>query len=217
MNKKVKLAIAVVVVGGIGTTAAMSIARRSHKAVDVRIEPVEARDLIASVTASGQIRPRTKVDIASDVTGKIVKLSVNEGDYVTEGQFLLEIDPQNAVAAVQRAEAALSSARAGEVQTNANLLQAQRSYDRDVQIRNVSKTLVTDEQMEQLKTALEVATAVHESSKHSVEQAEASVTDARTSLGKTKLYAPMAGRVTRLNVSQGETAIMGTLNKDAAT
>ena len=217
MNKKAKLAVAVGVIGVIGSTAAMSVAKRSHKAVDVRIEAVEARDLVASVTASGQIRPRTKVDVASDVTGKIVTLAVSEGDLVAEGQFLLEIDAQQAEAAVQRAEAVLSSAKAGETQSNANLLQSERSYNRNVQIRSVSSTLVTDEQMEQLKTALDVATAMHEASKHSVEQAQASVRDARTALGKTKLYAPMAGRVTRLNVTAGETAIMGTLNKDAAT
>src|SRR6185503_7079654 len=62
-----------------------------------------------------------------------------------------------------------------------------------------------------------VAKAVYEASTHQVGQAEASLKDALQALDKTKLYAPMAGRVTRLNVEQGETAIMGTLNKDAAT
>jgi len=64
---------------------------------------------------------------------------------------------------------------------------------------------------------MEVNTALHEASQHEVDQAIASVRDTKTALGKTTIYAPMAGRVTRLNVENGETAIMGTLNKDAAT
>jgi HlyD family secretion protein len=217
MNKKAKIAIAVVLLGAVGTTVGIAVMKRRQAAIDVRIETVQQRDLVSSVTANGQVRPRVKVDVASDITGKIVALAVAEGDLVTKGQFLVEIDAQQAEAALQRAEAGLSSARAQEAQTRANMLQSERNYNRNLEIRKINPTLVSDEQMEQLKTAAEVSKAVYESSQHSVEQAQASVRDAHTALGKTKLYAPMAGRVTRLNVSLGETAIMGTLNRDAAT
>ena len=76
---------------------------------------------------------------------------------------------------------------------------------------------MSDEQLEQLRTQVEVNKAMLEAASQQVAQAQAQLNDARTSLGKTTLYAPMAGRVTRLNVEAGETAIMGTLNKDAAT
>ena len=89
----------------------MSAAKRGNKAVEVRIEAVQKRDLVASVTASGQVRPQTKVDVASDVSGKIMKLSVKEGQMVTEGQFLLQIDPSQPQAAVERSEAVVASAR----------------------------------------------------------------------------------------------------------
>src|SRR3954471_11833474 len=108
MSKRVKWSIAgvlVLVVGVVGVTAAF---KQSGKATEVRIEKVERRDLIASVTASGQVRPRTKVDISSDITGRIVRLAVKEGQLVSKGQFLLQIDPVQAEAAVQRAEAALA-------------------------------------------------------------------------------------------------------------
>lgn len=209
------------VLGGLvlvaGTTVGMTAMKRGNKAVEVRIEAVESRDLIASVTASGQVRPQTKVDVSSDITGKIVNLAVREGQMVSRGQFLLEIDAQQAEASVQRAEAALASAKAQEAQSRANLLQAQRTLDRNEQIKKTNSQLVSDEQMEQFRTQVEVASAVVEASRHQVAQAEALLKDARQALGKTKLYAPMAGRVTRLNVEAGETAIMGTLNKDAAT
>ena len=114
MGKKAKWAIGVVADRRASArVVAMSAAKRGNKAVEVRIEPVQKRDLVASVTASGQVRPQTKVDVASDISGKIIKLAVKEGQMVTPGQFLLQIDPTQPQAAVERAEAALaSSARA---------------------------------------------------------------------------------------------------------
>src|SRR5258708_20130376 len=56
-----------------------------------------------------------------------------------------------------------------------------------------------------------------DASLHAVGQAQASVRDAQQALGKTLVYAPMSGRVTRLNAEQGETAVRGTFNKGAAT
>src|SRR5881396_1126831 len=217
MSKRVKWSIAgavglvVVLIGG------LTAAKRGNKAVEVRIEPVQKRDLVSSVTASGQVRPQTKVDIASDVSGKIVKLSVKEGQLVSAGQFLLQIDPAQAEAAVQRAEAALASSKAQLAQSEANLSQAEKSYERSAAIKKTNAQMISEEQVEQLKTAVEVNKALVEAARHAVDQATASLNDAKTMLGKTTIYAPMAGRVTRLAVEQGETAVPGTFNKDAAT
>jgi HlyD family secretion protein len=76
---------------------------------------------------------------------------------------------------------------------------------------------VSDEQLEQLKTQVEVNRALVEAAEFGVQQAEAQLRDARWSLSRTTIVAPMSGKVTRLNVELGETAIQGTLNKDAAT
>jgi len=217
MGKKAKWAIGIGLIVVIGSTVAMSAAKRGNKAVDVRMENVQKRDLIASVTASGQVRPQTKVDVASDVSGKIVRLAVKEGQMVKAGDFLLQIDQEQPRAAVERAQAVLASARAQLAQSQANLDQAQRSYDRTAQMKKENPTLVADEQIETLRTAVDVNKAVVESQKHAVDQATASVSDAKSALSKTTLYAPMSGRVTRLVVEQGETAVPGTFNKDAAT
>jgi len=181
------------------------------------METVQKRDLIASVTAGGQVRPQTKVDVASDVSGKIIKLSVKEGQTVSAGQFLLQIDPSQPQAAVERSDAQVASAKASLAQQIANLEQAQRAYDRAATMKKQNPTLIADEQVEQLKTALDVNKAVVEAGKHAVDQATASLNDAKSSLAKTTIYAPMSGRVTRLAVEQGETAVPGTFNKDAAT
>ncbi len=217
MTKGVKFGIGGVVVIAVAALAVISAKKNSTKPVEVRTEVVEARDLVASVTASGQIQPRTKVDVSADVTGKIVRLSVKEGDVVTKGQFLLQIDPEQVTAALQRSEAFLASSRAQAAQSRASLLQAQRNYERSRQIKQQSPALVSEEQLEQLKTQAEVNKALAEAAGFSVDQAVASVRDARQALNRTTIIAPMSGKITRLNVEEGETAIMGTLNKDAAT
>lgn len=217
MSKKAKWSIFGLVVIGVGAVFATTAAKRGPKATEVRIEPVEARDLVASVTASGQVQPRTKVDVASDISGRIVRLAVKEGQMVSRGDFLLQIDPEQYEAAVQRAEAALSSAKAQAAQARANFLQAERSYNRNVEIRKTNPQLVSDADLEQTRTQMEVNQALMEASTHNVEQSEASVRDAKTSLAKTTIVAPMSGRITRLVVEQGETAVPGTFNKDAAT
>ena len=217
MSKRVKFSVfggVILVLVAVGVLTAM---KRGKKATEVRIEAVQARDLVASVTASGQVRPQTKVDLSSDISGKIVKLAVKEGQMVTKGQFLLQIDAQQAEAAVQRVQASVASSRAQLAQAQANLSQAQNSYNRTSAIKKTNPQLISDEQMEQLRTTMEVNKAMYESARHSVDQASATLRDAQSALGKTSIYAPMSGRVTRLVVENGETAIQGTMNKDAAT
>ncbi len=217
MKKGVKIGIAIVVVAGLGAAVFVARNKNKNKAATVKVEAVETRDLVASVTASGQVSPRTKVDVSADITGKIIRLAVKEGDQVTKGQFLLQIDPQQFEAALQRSQASLASAKAQLAQASANFIQAKRNYDRSAEIKKSTPTLLSDEQLEQLRTQVEVNQALSDAAKFSVEQAEASVRDARFSLSRTTISAPMSGRITRLNVENGETAIQGTLNKDAAT
>ena len=217
MSKKTKWSVAGAALIAITAIIVLTAMRSGNKATSVRIEPVQRRDLIASVTASGNVTPHTKVDLSSDITGKIVRLAVKEGQIVSKGQFLLQIDPQEAQANVQRAEAALSAAKAAAAQAKASLLQAQKSYERSLEIKKSNPQLISDEQLEQLRTTVDVDQAVLESQQHLVDQNIAQLAQVKSALSKTTIYAPMAGRVTRLNVEGGETAIMGTLNKDAAT
>src|ERR1700683_3709469 len=121
MGKTTKVFIALIIIALGGGVVAWTYAKGQKKSVEARIEPVERRDLIASVTASGQVEPHTKVDISSDITGKIIELGVKEGQMVKVGDFLLQIEPQQAQAAVEHAKAALASSQAQQAQTFANL------------------------------------------------------------------------------------------------
>ena len=216
MSKGMKWSLGILVVVAAGGAAAAK-ARSGEKPTEVRLEAVQKRDLVASVTASGQVQPKSKVDVAADLSGRIVRLAVKEGDIVKKGQFLLEIDPALYISAVQRAEAAVSSARAGAAQAKANLQQAKRNYDRSLEIKQTNATLLSDEALEQLKTAVEVNEALLESASQNAGQASASLRESRQNLSRTTILAPMSGKITRLVVEQGETAIPGTFNKDAAT
>ena len=216
MSKGMKWGLGILVVVAAGGAVAAR-ANSGEKPTEVRLEAVQKRDLVASVTASGQVQPKSKVDVAADLSGRIVRLAVKEGDIVKKGQFLLEIDPALYISAVQRAEAAVSSARAGAAQAKANLQQAQRNYDRSLDIKKTNATLLSDEALEQLKTAVEVNEALLESASQNAGQASASLRESRQNLSRTTILAPMSGKITRLVVEQGEMAIPGTFNKDAAT
>ena len=216
MSKKTKYVIFGVALVAIAGVVGVSLTK-GDKGVEVRIEEVAKQDLVASVTASGQVMPRTKVDLSADITGRITRLAVKDGDLVKEGQFLLQIDPQQYEAQVQRSEAALANARASLAQSRANLLQAQRNLERLDGIRRTNAALVSGQELEQAQTQLEVNRALVNAAEENVKQADAGLKDARFQLSRTTIYAPMSGRVTRLNVEMGETAIMGTLNRDAAT
>lgn len=179
---------------------------------EVRTEEVQRRDLVSVVTASGRIRPHRRVEIQADVSGRIVDLRILDGAWVTAGDTLLIIDQATYLAAEQRAQAALSSTQATATQARANRDQARRMLDRTLRISNQNPELISDQQLEDAETSFEVQEALYQAAEHSVDQSRANLREARDRLAKTVITAPLTGRVTRLNVEQGETAIIGTMN-----
>src|SRR5207244_7500004 len=105
MSKRSKLLVgagaAVVIVG----IVVISAAARRDRGQEVRFETTGRRDLVAAVTASGKIQPKKKVDVSADITGRITKIAVREGDFVKQGQFLIQIDPTIYEANLQQASA----------------------------------------------------------------------------------------------------------------
>jgi len=192
----------------------VSSSARRDNGQEVRIDAVGRKDLVAVVTASGTVQPKTKVDVSADITGRITDLAVHEGDYVKKGQFLLQIDPTIYEANVQRSQALLSSAEASLVQAKANRDQAQRALGRTKELRQQNEQLVSPEQLEQAQTAFDVAAALAASADHQVDQARAGLREARDQLAKTRIVAPMSGRITRLAVEEGEVAVPGTFSRE---
>jgi len=205
--------IIVVVVGGLFFLTAAS---RNKRAVEVRFDTVKPENLVASVTASGRIEPKTKVDISADITGRVTQIAVKEGDWVKKGQFLLQIDPASYEAAVARMQALLSASTAAQVQAKANYDQAQRTANRAKELSASSPNLISTEAVEQAMTGFDVAKANLNAANAQVAQNRASLQDAEDQLSKTRLLSPLDGRVTRLNVEVGEVAVPGTFSRETA-
>ena len=207
-----KAFIAIIVLGVLGAMGYLATQRESGRVVEVRVDRVGTRDLVAEVSATGHIEPKTQVQITTDVAGRIIDLPVEEGQEVEEGDLLLQIDPALFVAAVERAEAALAQARASNAQQEAAYQQAQRDADRLTALQERGTDFVTEAEVEQATTNAEVQRRLLEAAEHQVHQAEANLDQERDRLAKTTIRAPMPGRITRLNVERGETAIVGTMN-----
>jgi len=215
MSRRTKLGIigvvvTVVVVG----IFALSAAKRGSRGTEVRYEEVNKRDLVATVTASGNIEAKTKVDISSDITGRITRIAVREGEDVKKGEFLIQIDPAQYEAAVARAEALLATGQAAMVQAKANMDQSERAVQRARSLKAAGNTLISDEDVELAQTSYDVAVANYNASRAQVEQYRASLQEARDQLGKTRLVSPMDGRVVRLAVEEGEVAVPGTFSRE---
>jgi HlyD family secretion protein len=215
MSRRTKVWLAVVgvvlVAGGI---VAFRINKSKHAATEVRLEQVGRRDLVSAVTASGKVEAKTSVDISADITGRIIQIAVREGDLVKRGQFLLQIDPAQYEAAAARAQGVVASNQAILLQTKASRDQAQRAWNRAKQLTELGENLIAPETAEQAQTALEVAEANYQSSKAQLEQARAGLQEAKDNLAKTRLTAPISGRVVRLAVEEGEVAVPGTFSRE---
>jgi len=211
MKRRTKIIIGVVVAAAVGA-GAMALGRGNGEIVEVRVEEVKARDLVATVTASGWIRPFRAVDVQADIMGRITDLWVAEGDSVKKGQLLLRIDPTQYQAAVARAQAGVSEALAREAQANANLLQAERNYDRARALAERDSGLVSQQALEEAEIQVRIQRELLAAARHGVAQARAALHEAEDRLAKTTIRAPIDGVVTRLNVEEGETAIVGTMN-----
>ena len=212
MRTGIKVFIGFLAVGVVATAAILAMTFDRQSGTAVRIETVGQRDLVATVTASGNVRATRKVDISSDISAKVAELLVEEGEDVEEGQILLRLDPTRYQAALNRSEANLSQVRAQVAQSEANLLRASRQAERMRSIWASDSLLVSRQEVENAETDLEIQESMLEASTFGVSQARAAVEEARDQLSKTVIVAPMAGKVTRLNVEEGETVIVGTMN-----
>jgi HlyD family secretion protein len=182
--------------------------------VEVRMEPVARRDLVSAVTASGNIEAKSQVDVQSEVTARILRITVQEGDLVQKGQLLVELDQVQFRGNVESAEAQLTAQQASLMQARVNRDQAKRSLDRTTELKRTTPTMVSDEVMEQAQQAFDVAEANFRATTASVSQAEASLREARENLARTRLFSPISGRVVRLAVEEGEVAVPGTFSRD---
>jgi len=210
MRRSMKVG-AALIIGGAIIVAAVTLPKR-NRGVEVRLESVETRDLVSAVNASGWIRPHRRVDVQSDIMGRVIDLRVVEGQVVKKDEVLLRIDPTQYEAALARAHAAVSEASARGAQARASYIQAERNYARQQRLFERDSTLVSRQALEQAETDFRVQKELLSAADFGIAQARASLGEAQDRLSKTVIRAPMDGTITRLDVEEGETAIVGTMN-----
>jgi HlyD family secretion protein len=212
MTRRVKIGLAagtfILVAGG----GIAGVSARGETGVSVRAETVELRALESAVRASGWIQPRVSISVQSDIMGRVTGLYVQEGDRVEKGHVLLRIDPTQYEAAVARARAGVSESLAREAQARAGLLQSEQALRRATEMRSRDAQLISPQQYEEAETQASVQKALHEAAVHGVEIARAMLREAENQLAKSVIRSPIDGVVTRLNIEEGETAIVGTMN-----
>ena len=207
MKKILLIGLAAVVLGVVTAV----ILRGGGKAeATVEAAEVVRKDLTATVSSSGTVQPKRQVDVSANAMGTIVDLAVEEGQRVDQGDLLLEIDPSEYAAAVQALEASILTARADLRLAEAAAEKA--GLDRERAEELFAEGLASEQDVVAARTNARVEQARAEAARHRIEQYQANLAKARHDLTKVTLVAPMAGVVTRLNVEEGENAIMGTLN-----
>lgn len=224
MSRKKKIVIGVVVVVVLGAVAYANFRFKRTEGVTVNTEAVQKRKLEALVSASGKIEPKRSVNISADTSGRVTDLAVNEGDRVTQGQFLLQIDPRNLRTRVQSGEASLGAARSQTEQlklaidsARAALRQAEDNFKRQQELWKGG--LTTREALDRTDNELKMRRADLASQEQQVRtqqlrmaQEQATLESARTDLSKVRIESPINGIVTRRNIEEGETAVVGTMN-----
>ncbi len=203
--KRSRIIIAVVAVAVIGGIVAFNVIKDRRKRVDVRTESVGRRDLTATVSASGEVRPKRFVDVSSNVSGRITHMSVREGDPVKRGQILARIDSTRLEADVQQGEAALGARRADLERALADLAVEKLSFERAKSTH--TQQLISDEAFDQASARVQMKTAAAESMRRQIAQQEAFLTSSRDNLEKTTVLAPMDGVITNLAKEEGEMVI----------
>ncbi len=210
-KKRVLLGLLALVVVAVVVLTAMG-RSRGEEGVPVEVGGVARSTVVQTVNATGKIQPMVQVNISADVSAKITRLGVDEGDWVEKGAFLVELDRERYVAEVESQEANVSAAQAQANLARENMIKAQKDYERSVQL--FEKNLESQAVLDTVYAQAEVEKARHQSVLDQAEQAKAALRQARDALSKTTIYAPMAGTISKLNKEVGEIALGSQFQED---
>ncbi|MBZ5719304.1 MAG: efflux RND transporter periplasmic adaptor subunit [Acidobacteriia bacterium] len=217
---------------------------QSHKNVaTVQTGKSQRMDLASVVSASGEIKPKTYVNIGANAFGKITKLYVKEGDRVKKGQLLAQLENVQSAADVNATQAALEAAQTDAVAADAgwktavaDLNRAKADADRmkldwDRAQGLYQEALIAKSEYDSRKNAWESADAglaqaqariaqakaQKESADRRITQTRANLTRVSDVLQKTTYAAPFDGMITNLPVREGETVVIGIQNSPGST
>ena len=175
---------------------------KREKPIPVTTETAIRKTIVQMVSATGKIQPEVEVKISPEVAGEITELPVDDGMRVKKGDLLLKIKPDSYKALLEQQEAAISAAKATNLQQKATMMKTEHDLKRAEDL--FDKKLISEQEYNGAQAAYDVAKNTYESSVHEIERAEASSSQARDQLSKTTIYSPLDGTITILNSKLGE-------------
>src|SRR3954451_16539040 len=178
---------------------------KREKPIPVTTEKATRRTIVQTVSATGKIQPETEVKISPEVAGEIIDLPVVDGMAVKKGDLLVKVRPDSYKALVEQQEAAISAARATNLQQKAMMVKTEQDLKRADDM--YAKKTISIQEYNAAQAASDVAKNTFESSVHEIERAEASSSQARDQLSKTTVYSPIDGTVTILASKLGERVV----------
>jgi HlyD family secretion protein len=219
-----KILIGVIAILLLGGAVAGNVWMKRTPGKTVTTEKVLARDLEAIVSASGKIQARTTVNISADTVGRVTELAVDEGQKVTKGQFLMQIDPRNQRTATSRTAAGLAAARSQLEQQRTNVAAARENLalsrenlrrSRELWAQQLTTRQALDQAESEVKvreTQLRDAEQGLSTQEQRIRETAATVSSAEYELSRTRIESPIDGLIVRRNIEQGETVVTGTMN-----
>ena len=175
---------------------------KREKPIPVTTDKAIRKTIVQTVSATGKVQPEMEVKISPEVAGEIIELPVEDGKEVKKGDLLVRVRPDSYKALVEQQEAAISSAKATNLQQKATMMKTEQDFKRAEDLFN--KKLISAQEYNAAQAASDVAKNTYESSLHEIERAQAGSSQARDQLSKTTIYSPIDGTVTVLNSKQGE-------------
>jgi HlyD family secretion protein len=175
---------------------------KREKPIPVITESAIRKTIVQTVSATGKIQPEVEVKISPEVAGEIIELPVDDGMQVKKGNLLLKIKPDSYKALLEQQEAAISTAKATNLQQKATMMKTEHDLKRAEDLFN--KKLISEQEYNAAQAAYDVGKNTYESSLHEIERAEAGSSQARDQLSKTTIYSPIDGTITILNSKLGE-------------
>ena len=176
----------------------------------VDAQAAELRTVSSRVKATGEITPEKKVEISAKVVGEIIDLPVIEGQEVSAGQLLVEIERDLYEGARDQAQAALRQAEVSSRRIDVQLADARRNFHRVEQLYR--DHLVSQDAMDQAQLAVDTAEVDLQAQVHTIEQFESALKRATDDLARTTIRSPMDGVLIQLDAEQGETVVPGSTN-----
>lgn len=199
-----------IVVAALALVVWASVRDSKPRGTEVDVEAAERRTVSSRVKATGEITPEKKVEISAKVVGEIIALPVVEGQEVSAGQLLVEIERDLYEGARDQSRAALRQAEVSSRRIEVQIKDAHRNLRRVQQLYR--DQLVSQEALDQAQLAADTAEVDLQAQVHTIEQFRSALKRSTDDLARTTIRSPMDGVLIQLDAEQGETVVPGSTN-----